>query len=99
MQLAPNGTILEGVIKRITDDGFGRELVLDVKAVKPLKGADDFLRAAKGDQVKLFLSAPDDVKVGSRYRVQTTVLGGPDGERTVVETIDPLAARAVRPKR
>ncbi|MGH6787680.1 MAG: hypothetical protein ACREBO_12700 [Novosphingobium sp.] len=99
MQLAPNGSILEGVVERLTPEsgGFGCELVLDVKSVKPVKGADDFLRAAKGDLVRLFLAEPGNVQVGGRYRLQTTVLGGPNGERTVVESIGPVAA--ARPRR
>ena len=89
MQVAPNQTILEGVVRKITPEvsGFGRELVVDVEAARPAGGKQDFLNATRGDRVKVLLSAPDDVQVGQRYAMRTTVLGGPRGERTVVESI------------
>jgi hypothetical protein len=95
MQIAPNGAVLEGVVRKVTRDagGFGRELVLDVQAVKPMRGLASFMGPVTGNTVRLFLASEEPVKVGEKYRVKTAVLGGPGGERTVVQSLVDLKGR------
>ncbi len=93
MQLAPNGSIIDGVVRQILTEksGFGRELVVDVKDTRAARGKKDFLNAAEGDRVTLFLAAPLTVEIGQRYRILASVLGGPNGQRTVIESLSKKA--------
>lgn len=87
MQLAPNKTIVEGRVERITPspDGFGCAVELSVDSAKPAKGFKDFLGTKKGQKVEIFIANPKDIRKGRSYRITTTVLGGPRGERAVAE--------------
>lgn len=89
MQLPPNGTVVEGVVQKIMPeaDGFGQTIEVSVKRAKAVKGKRDFLNATKGDVVAFFHSGPELVKLGESYRLVATVLGGPTGERNVVQKL------------
>lgn len=88
MQLAPNKTIVEGRVERVTPspNGLGCEVRLAVKSAKAARGFKDFLGTKKGQCVEIFIANPKDISAGRSYRITTTVLGGPGGERAVAET-------------
>lgn len=87
MHLAPNKTIVEGLVERVTPspDGFGCEVQLSVKSAKAARGFKDFLGTRKGERVDIFVANAKDIRTGKLYRFTTTLLGGPGGERAVAE--------------
>jgi hypothetical protein len=94
MRIKPNKTILEGKVNRIekTADGWGANVHFTVKKSKPAKGFQDFLQAPPGSVVTVFAAEPDAIKPGRSYTLTASVLGGPRGERVIVEKVDPDAA-------
>jgi hypothetical protein len=94
MRIKPNKTILQGKVDRIekTADGWGANVHFTVKKSKPAKGFQDFLQALPGSVVTVFAAEPDAIKPGRSYTLTASVLGGPRGERVIVEKVDPDAA-------
>jgi hypothetical protein len=88
MMLRPNKSLIEGKIKRIARaaDGVGADVVIDVHACKAADDMEDFVGAAPGAEVTLFTSEPEALESGKTYRLKARVLGGPNGERTVIES-------------
>jgi hypothetical protein len=91
MQIKPNKTILEGNITHIdrAADGWGAHVQIMVERVIPVDGFADFLRAKPGSIVTVFAARSDAIKLGGRYALTVTVLGGPQGERVVLQDASP----------
>ena len=92
MRIQPNHATLEGEILRITRsaDGYGADVDLRVSANLSADSPDDFTGAAAGQTLKVFSALPEALRRGARYRVRATVLGGPRGERVVLEEVDEI---------
>ena len=91
MRLRPNRSVIEGTVKRVTRaaDGVGADVVVDVLECRAAKDFDDFIDAKPGEELTLFTAEPDTFEAGKSYRLTARVLGGPNGERTVVEAAEP----------
>lgn len=99
MRIKPNKSILEGRISKIerAADGIGADLEIEVERSKSAEGHEDFIGARAGTKVKMFAAAPEELEAGRRYKLTASVLGGPGGERVVVESAKRAPARA-KPK-
>ena len=95
MILRPNRSLIEGTVKRVkrAADGVGADLVVDVLECKSADDLEDFIGAKPGAELTLFTAEPDAVEAGKSYRLTTRVLGGPNGERMVVEAAEPKKKR------
>jgi hypothetical protein len=93
MQIKPNRTILQGKVRRIerATDGWGANIQFAVEASKAAEGFPDFLQAQPGSLVTVFAADPDAIEAGKSYTLTVSVLGGPRGERVVIEKVDPAA--------
>ncbi len=91
MLLRPNKSLIEGRVKRVrrASDGVGAELVVDVETCTSADDLEDFIGAEPGEELTLFTADPDVIEAGKSYRLTTRVLGGPNGERMVVEAAEP----------
>lgn len=92
MRIRPNRTTLDGEVIAIerSPDGIGADVQLRVIANRS-RGADsDFTGAVAGGALRLYTAVPEALAPGRRYRLEVCVLGGPQGERIVVETASPL---------
>jgi len=91
MMLQPNKSLIDGRVKRVkrAADGVGAEVVVDVHTCTPADGLEDFIGAKPGEELTLFTAEPDAIEAGTSYRLTTRVLGGPNGERLVVEAAVP----------
>src|SRR4029079_7219244 len=91
MRIAPNKSIIEGTVRRIVPaaDGWGADVELVVDDCKPAPGATDFIRAKAGTGLTLFAAEPDAFAAGHAFAITATVLGGPGGERLVVQEARP----------
>lgn len=87
MMIRPNKSVIDGTVKRIAraTDGIGAEVVVDVQACKGADDLDDFIGAEPGAELTLFTTEPETLESGKAYRLTTRVLGGPHGERFVIE--------------
>lgn len=87
MQIMPNKTILEGKVRRIdrSADGWGADVELEVESSRPAAGCTDALQARPGTVMTVFTARPEAVESGKSYAITASVLGGPRGERVVVE--------------
>lgn len=96
MLLRPNKSLIEGTVKRVTRaaDGVGADVVVDVHGCKATDDLDDFICAEPGAELTLFTAEPDTIESGKSYRLTTRVLGGPNGERMVIEAAK--AAKAAK---
>src|SRR5262245_59261109 len=105
MRIKPNKTILEGKVSRVerAADGWGAHVEFAVENSKPAEGFSDFLQAQPGTVVTVFAAEPDAIEAGKSYTVTASVLGGPQGERVIIEKVqrqpDPALRRPVRPSR
>ena len=92
MMLQPNKTILEGRFTEIVprSDGFGADLEFFVIKSQAARGFDDFLRAPANSTIRLFSADTRGLRTGTAYRLTVTVLGGPQGERAVIESAQAL---------
>ena len=92
MQIKPNKTILQGKVSRVerAADGWGANVDISVNKSTAAEGYSDFLQAKPGSTVTVFAAEPDAVEVGKDYTLTTSVLGGPRGERVVIESVDAL---------
>jgi hypothetical protein len=88
MRIKPNKSIVEGRISRIEPaaDGFGADIEVEVDASDAAHGHEDFIGARPGTKVKMFAAVPEEIEAGGRYRFTASLLGGPRGERVVVES-------------
>jgi hypothetical protein len=95
MLLRPNKSLIEGKVKRVkrAADGVGADVVVDVLKCKSAGDLDDFIGAKPGAELTLFTAEPDAIEPGKSYRLTTRVLGGPNGERMVVESAEPKKKR------
>jgi len=93
--LRPNKSVIEGKVKRVkrAADGIGADIVVDVQACKSADDFDDFIGAKPGAELTLFTAEPDAIEAGESYRLTARVLGGPNGERMVVEAAEPKKKR------
>jgi hypothetical protein len=91
MLLRPNKSLIEAKVKRVkrAADGVGADVVVDVQNCKAAGGHDDFIDAKPGAELTLFTAEPDAIEAGQSYRLTARVLGGPHGERMVVEAAEP----------
>lgn len=87
MRIKPNRSVIEGRVESISPapDGYGANVAIVVEKAEPAKGYEDFLKAAPGSVVTVFAAEPEAVEEGKTYRLTTSVLGGPRGERVVLE--------------
>jgi len=90
MQIKPNKTILQGTVSRVerAADGWGANVEFSVDKSAAAEGFSDFLQAQPGSVVTIFAAEPDAIEVGKDYTLTTSVLGGPKGERVVIESVD-----------
>ena len=90
MMLRPNKSVIEGKVKRVkrAADGIGADIVVDVQACKSADDFDDFIGAKPGAELTLFTADPEAIEAGKSYRLTARVLGGPNGERMVVEAAE-----------
>ena len=95
MLLRPNKSLIEGRVTRVerAADGVGADVVIDVRECKAAGGLDDFICAQPGAELTLFTTEPDLLEAGKSYRLAARVLGGPNGERMVIETAAPQKKR------
>jgi hypothetical protein len=91
MKLRPNKSLIEATVKRVTRaaDGVGADVVVDVRACTSAGDHDDFIGAKPGAELTLFTAEPDAIEAGKSYRLTARVLGGPTGERLIVEAAEP----------
>ena len=95
MLLRPNKSVIEAKVKRVNRaaDGVGADVVVDVLDCKSAGDLDDFIGAEPGAELTLFTAEPDAFEAGKSYRLTARVLGGPNGERMVVEAVEPKKDR------
>ena len=96
MRIKPNRTIVEGRVSRIerAADGIGAEIEILVERSKSAEGHEDYIGARPGSTVTMFAAAPEELEAGRRYKLTASLLGGPRGERVVVESAKRAPARA-----
>lgn len=95
MILRPNKSLIEGRVKRVKRmaDGIGADVVVNVVKCKAADDLDDFIGAEPGAELTLFTAEPDAIEAGQSYCFTARVLGGPSGERMVVEAAEPQKNR------
>lgn len=88
MRIMPNRTILEGRATAVTPaaDGWGANVEFAVEKSAAAEGSQDFVQASPGSILKVFSADSKALEPGKDYVVVTTVLGGPQGERVVVQS-------------
>lgn len=92
MQLRPNKSLIEGVVTGVAPaaEGVGADVTVDVRSCRGTGGFDDFIGAVPGESLTLFTAESCDLDVGLAYCLTARVLGGPNGERIVVEAAEPV---------
>ncbi len=87
MRLKPNLSRLQARVLglRRCEDGFGAEVDLEVLRCGPLEPGEDFIGAQAGSQIQAFTAVPESIEQGVVYAFEATVLGGPQGERIVLQ--------------
>lgn len=92
MRIRPNHTVLEAQVTKIRRhaDGVGADVTVRVAANLGEGSPDDATGAKAGDLLVLFSATPEALARGGRYRFETSVLGGPGGERVVVNKADEI---------
>jgi hypothetical protein len=95
LRIKPNRTVLEGEVLEIRRcaDGVGADVTLRVDANLGAAGAEDFTGARPGDALMLFTATPEALARSHRYRIDVSVLGGPEGERLVCGRADEIGPR------
>jgi len=96
MQSQPNQTVIEGTVRAIQPEAGGYGSLVEIAVSRNLSPAEDadFLKSQPGDRVMLFTPEPPVAKIGQRVRVQARLLGGPMGERPILERIEVIAGGA-----
>lgn len=99
MLVRPNKTVVEGAVRAINPakDGVGHDFEIEVHRNLSLGKEEDFIQPAKGQSLHLFAAEQPNAAIGDLVRVQARLLGGPFGERTVVERVEPLSKGAKSP--
>ena len=92
MNLKPNRTHLDVEIIAVSrsPDGGGSEVKARVLRTDTTRAAGDFIQAREGDQLSLFAADPSGLSAGKKFAIDATVLGGPEGERIVLQEARPL---------
>ncbi len=87
MFIAPNKTILQGKVLRVRPDplGWGCNLEVAVESSAAAEGAEDFIQARPGGVLEVFSADKNLIEAGKTYELTARVLGGPNGERVVLE--------------
>lgn len=91
MRIKPNKSLLKGKVRRVerAADGWGANVEIAVEASATAEGYADFLQAAPGSVVTAFATEPEAIEVGKSYTFTTSVSGGPQGERVIVQNAKP----------
>jgi len=89
--LRPNKTFLQGQVRRVhhAPDGWGADVEFEVEKSAPAEGYEDFLHATPGSVLTIFTAEPNTIETGKSYTLTTSVLGGPQGERVVIQGVAP----------
>lgn len=90
MNMKPNKTVIEGVVRAIhpASGGIGHEVEVQVDANLSSKG-EDFIQPSKGDVLSLYATEPPATQVGQKVVAHARLLGGPGMERMVLESVSP----------
>jgi hypothetical protein len=93
MLAKPNKTVIEGAVRAIkpAKDGVGHDFEIEVYRNLSLGHEEDFIQPAEGQSLHLFAAEQPNAAIGDLVRVQARLLGGPFGERTVLERVEPLS--------
>ncbi len=93
MLAKPNRTVIEGAVRAIrpAKGGVGHDFEIEVRRNLSLGTQEDFIQPAVGQSLHLFAAEQPNAAIGDLVRVQARLLGGPFGERTVVERVEPLS--------
>lgn len=89
MRLKPNRSLLEARVDglRRCADGYGAEIDLWVLRCEPMPPAEDFIGAPPDSALEAFSAVPEALHVGDTYCFEASVLGGPQGERVVLQRV------------
>lgn len=92
MRLQPNLSLIDAEVHAVRRcaDGLGADLDLAVLHCAPAPGARDFIGASPGEVLVAYTAVPEAVRPGQRVRLEASVLGGPQGERIVVQRVGPM---------
>ncbi len=93
MNLAPNRTRMDVEITKISKakDGWGS--VVGARVVKkPRSTKADFIKPAVDQTLELFAADDSKLEVGKRFSLTASVIGGPRGERMVIQKAEALDA-------
>lgn len=92
MLAKPNTTLIEGAVTAIkpAKDGIGHDFEIEVHRNLSLGKDEDFIQPTEGQSLHLFAAQEPNAAIGDLVRVQARLLGGPFGERTVVEQVELL---------
>jgi len=96
MQAKPNQTVIEGTVRAIQSDagGYGSNVEIEVSRNLSPEEEADFLKPQRGDRLTLFTAEVPMTEVGQRVRVRVRLLGGPFGERRIIEHLEVIAGEA-----
>ena len=87
----PNKTILAGKARSVAlaPDGWGASVEFAVRNSEAAEGFSDFIQVSPGSVVTIFTADPDAIKPEKDYTLTVSLLGGPNGERVVLEDVHP----------
>jgi hypothetical protein len=96
MQIMPNETVLQGRVRAIRPeaDGWGANIELLIVQNESPSEERDFLRPTPGSVINAFAAEPYNLHVGDLVRAHATLLAGPFGGRTVLESVTPIQESA-----
>ena len=97
MKVAPNSTVVTGVLRTFepAPDGFGGDVEIEVARNDSPNPDADFIKPQSGGVVRAFFGDQPEQGagaaklVGRRVRAHLTLLGGPGGDRAVVQLLKP----------
>jgi hypothetical protein len=93
MKTAPNRTVVTGTLRSYAAaaDGYGGTVEIEVIRNESPDPAADFVKPTAGKTMRAFYAQPDPpaaaLPIGRRVLVELTLLGGPFGERVVVQSL------------
>lgn len=87
--MRPNRTLVRAVLNAYAPaaDGYGGELDLRILRNDSTSAEEDFLKPEVGKSIKAFSHERPMIDIGRTVDIQLTLLGGPRGERAVVQAI------------
>jgi hypothetical protein len=93
MRIKPNETVLKARVRRVEPepDGEGANLHLEILGNESPAPDRDFLRPENGSTLTVYAAGEHGLKVGDVVRARAKLLGGPGGERAVLESSETLA--------